>query len=130
MKVWFDPDTNTERARDIARSSCILGETVDLSRTGIAFLVPSIRLKEKYLVGQDRELNIEMDLPTGKVQMKVSGCRYEKVGVDISTERFLVGAHIMSLSGTDKENYENFLKVGSRRMKSAAAGLQLRADKY
>ncbi len=130
MKVWFDPDTNTESARDIARSSCILGETVDLSRSGIAFLVPSIRLQEKYLVGQERELNIEMDLPTGKVQMRVSGRRYEKVGIHISTERFFVGAHIVSLSGTDKENYENFLKVGSRRMNSSAASLELRADKY
>ena len=118
IKIWFDADANTELARDVARSSCILGETVDISRTGIGFLVPSIRVKEKYLVGHERNLNIEIDLPTGKVLMRAIGRRYEKVGVHISTERFLVGAQILDLSGTDKENYETFLRNGNRPLRS------------
>jgi len=127
MKVWFDPDSNTEQAAEQARAACIFGETVDLSRTGVAFLVPSIRLKEKYLVGHDRALNIELDLPTGKVFLRAMGKRYEKVGIHISTERFQVGAHILSLEGEDRENYEAFLRNGSRRVKRARA-IQLRAD--
>jgi PilZ domain len=109
MKVWFDPDFDTERSRNDALTSCIFGETVDISRTGIGFLVPSIRVKEKYLVGHQRNLNIEIDLPTGKVHMKAMGCRYEKVGFQVSAERFFVGAHILDLSGVDRENYETFL---------------------
>ncbi len=128
VKVWFDPDVNTERAHEIARAACILGETVDISRTGIGFLVPSIRLKEKYLVGQQRNLNVEIDLPNGKVMVRAIGCRYEKVGMHISTERFLVGAHILSLTGTDKENYETFLKTGNRGMKRTAGALELGID--
>ena len=128
MKVWFDPDTNTDRAREAARAACILGEMVDVSRTGIGFLVPSIRVKEKYLVGHERKLNVEIDLPTGKVQMRVMGRRYEKVGVHISTERFLVGAHILSITEADKENYETFLRNGNRRAKGTAASLELGID--
>src|SRR5207253_1137663 len=109
IKVWFDADLNTERSREMARAACIWGETVDISRTGISFLVPAIRVNEKYLVGHERDLNVEIDLPSGKVYLRVLGKRYEKVGVHISTERFLVGAHILSLSGTDRENYETFL---------------------
>src|SRR3982751_1116279 len=81
MKVWFDPQIDSERNQEAARAACLLGEIVDLSRTGIAFLVPSIRISEKYLVGQERNLNIEIDLPSGKVAMKVIGRRYEKVGM-------------------------------------------------
>ncbi len=114
IKVWFEPDSRSEQACDAARSACICGETSDISRTGIGFVVPSIRLKEKYLVGQQRNLNIEIDLPTGKVFMRAVGCRYEKVGIHISAERFFVGAQILSLSGTDKENYETFLTNGYR----------------
>ena len=125
IKVWFDADVNSERAQELARSACILGETVDISRSGIGFLVPSIRLKEKYLVGQDRNLNIEIDLPTGKVHMRAIGRRYEKVGIHISTERFLVGAQIMNLNGADQENYEIFLKNGNRRAKTATRELEL-----
>lgn len=128
IKVWFDPETNTERARDAAKNAFLLGETVDISQTGIGFLVPAIRVKEKYLVGQERNLNIEIDLPSGKVQMKVIGRRYEKVGIHVSTERFLIGAHIVSVSGTDKENYEFFLCNGNRRIKNAAASLELGID--
>ncbi|MEP6789016.1 MAG: PilZ domain-containing protein [Acidobacteriota bacterium] len=128
MKVWFDPDTKGERASDAARAACILGETVDISRSGIAFLVPSIRVKEKYLVGHERTLHIEIDLPTGKVQLTAIGRRYEKVGVHISTERFLVGAQIVDLAGTDKENYEVFLRNGNRRSKNTAASLELGID--
>ena len=121
IKVWFDPDINNERSREAARSACVLGETVDISRTGVAFIVPSIRVKEKYLVNQERPLNIEIDLPTGKVYMRVIGRRYEKVGVHISVEKFLVGAHILKLSGANKEMYETFLRYGNRRAKGAAS---------
>jgi len=128
IKVWFDPELNTERSLEQARAACIWGETVDISRTGIGFLVPSIRVKEKYLVGHERHLNVEIDLPTGKVYMRVMGKRYEKVGIHISTERFLVGAHILSLSGVDRENYEAFLRNGTRRAKGGAPGFELSAD--
>lgn len=113
MKVWFDPDVNSERSLDAARSACIIGETVDISRNGVAFSVPVIRVKEKYLVNQERTLNVEIDLPNGKVFLKMLGKRYEKVGMHSSQERFLVGAAITSLTGTDKEIYESFLKRGS-----------------
>ncbi len=128
MKVWFDPDTKGERASEAAKAACILGETVDISRSGIAFLVTSIRVKEKYLVGHERNLNVEIDLPTGKVHLTAIGRRYEKVGVHISTERFLVGAHILNLTGVDKENYETFLRNGNRRSKNTAPSLELGID--
>ncbi len=119
IKVWFEPDMSTGRLHGETIPACILGETADISRTGIGFIVPSIRIKEKYLVGQERNLNIEIDLPTGKIFMQAVGRRYEKVGIHISAERFFVGAHILSLSGTDRENYETFLTNGNRGPKTA-----------
>lgn len=128
IKIWFDPDMNTQRAREAAMADCVLGETVDISRTGIGFLVPSIRVKEKYLVGHERPLNVEIDLPTGKVQLRMMGRRYEKVRMHLSTERFFVGAHILSLTGTDREMFEAFLKKGNRAERSRAAGFELGID--
>jgi len=128
VKVWFDPDTKTERAIEAARAACIMGETVDISRSGIGFIVPAIRSKEKYLVGQERPVNVEIDLPNGKVYMRVVGRRYEKVGIHISTERFMVGAEIIELTATDKEIYETFLTNGSRMNKAPRAKLELGID--
>ena len=123
IKLWFDADLNSERAQEAARAACIIGETIDFSRTGISFLVPSIRTKEKYLVGQERNINVEIDLPTGKVFLRVLGKRYKKVGSHSSTEKFLVGAQISSLSGADLDNFESFLRDGHRTAKGTAHGL-------
>jgi hypothetical protein len=116
IKVWFDPDVKSELGQERARNACIIGETVDLSKTGIGFTVPAIRVKEKYLVGQLRRLHIEVDLPVGKVYLCGIGRRYEKVGEHISTERFLVGIEITELRGGDKELYEAFLRRGPQRL--------------
>ena len=125
IKVWFDPDVNSERGRETARNASILGETVDLSRTGVGFVVPNIRFKDKYLVGQERALNVEIDLPNGKVSMRAIGRRYQQVGEHVSTERFLVGAHITGLEGEDRETYERFLRYGPRRLKASDTGLEM-----
>lgn len=123
VKVWFDPEINSERNRELAKSSCILGETVDISRSGLAFVVPAIRIQEKYLVGQERRLNVEIDLPTGKVVLKAMGRRYQKVGIHLSTERFLVGAQILAMEGPDEEAYFHFLKNGRQVVKQSSLEL-------
>jgi hypothetical protein len=96
-----------------------MGETKDLSQTGIACIVSSIRLKENYLVGENRVLNAELDLPNGKVMMQVVGKRYEQVGEHISTARYLIGAGIVQMTDDDREAYEQFLKLGSKMTKKA-----------
>lgn len=126
MKIWFEPDINSERNRELAKSSCILGETVDISRNGFAFVTPAIRIQEKYLVGQERLLNVEIDLPSGKVTLQAMGRRYEKVGIHLSTERFLIGAEIIKIEEGDKDAYMHFLKNG--RGTKAAASLELGID--
>ncbi len=124
VKVWFDADIDTELEREKARAACIIGETVDISRSGVGFLVPFIRVKEKYLVGQERPINLEMDLPNGKVRMRLLGRRYNKVGMHTSTERFLVGARIIEMAEEDRAAYETFLKRGARRASGRVASLE------
>ena len=62
----------------LIRSALFRLWSVDKPLTGVGLLMPAIRLKEKYLAGQDRVLNIEIDLPDGKVQLLVglpiAGC--------------------------------------------------------
>jgi hypothetical protein len=42
----------------------------------------------------------------------------------MSMERFFVGAHITSLQGADKQNYEAYLANGTGRMKATPASLE------
>jgi len=90
----------------------IMGETADLSSSGISFIVSSIRVKEIYLVGEGRLLNAELDLPSGKVSMKIVGERYEQVGEHISTARYMIGASIKEMTRDNREAYADFLQTG------------------
>ncbi len=113
IKISFEPTGKTGRL-DSTRNLFITGETTDLSCSGIAFTVASIRVKENYLVGEGRILNAELDLPNGKVSMKILGQRYELIGEHLSTERYLIGASIEQISDENRAAYEEFLRLGAK----------------
>lgn len=128
VKIWFDLTPGVFHASSSAKGSFMTGETIDLSGTGIGFVVSAIRIKENYLVGQDRELNVELDLPGGKVLMKVIGRRYEKVGMHISTEKYAIGAEIVDMKKADRAAYDHFLLNSGNLKKVAAGSLELEVD--
>ena len=111
IKVSFEPTGKTGRL-DSTKNLFVAGETIDLSDSGIGFMVASIRVKENYLVGEGRVLNAELDLPNGKVSMKIVGQRYELVGEHLSTERYLIGASIVQISDENRAAYEDFMRLG------------------
>ena len=127
IKLWIEPDRATGKLQKSIEYLTISGETKDLSKTGIAFVVPGIRLREYYLVGENRTLNAELDLPGGKVLMQIVGQRYEPVGQHISETKYLIGASIQRMSSEDRDAYEDFLQYGKKRGK--AKGLALGIDK-
>lgn len=121
IKVWFEPDRTTGKLGLPIEKLSIMGETKDLSVSGIGFIVSSIRIKEKYLVGEGCTLNAEIDFSTGRVRMQVIGQRYEQVGQHISTARYLIGARITQISEEDREVYDHFLRYGDTRKKGSLA---------
>lgn len=121
VKVWFEPEKAPGRLKQSTENLYISGETYDLSTNGISFLISSIRLKENYLVGENRVLNVEIDLPGAKVRMQVIGRRYEQVGANISASRYLIGASICEMEESDREVYEHFLQHGDARKKGSLA---------
>jgi len=115
IKLSFEPNKDIGKSDAPQQAVFISGETADLSHSGIAFVVSSIRIKENYLVGEGRVLNAELDLPNGKVLMKIVGERYEQVGEHISTARYFVGASIREMTDENREAYDDFLRFGGRK---------------
>jgi hypothetical protein len=128
MKVWFEPQVNTVNFVSPNAGIFLLGRTRDLSSTGISFFVPAIRIKEDYLVGQERILNIEIDLAGRKVRMKAIGRRYEPTESEVTDDKFVVGAEITEMRDEDRRTYEHFLNHGSKIMKSVAASMEFGLD--
>jgi hypothetical protein len=125
VKMWFERESGRLIHTSTADGLYMSGETVDMSKTGIGIIVSSIRMNEHYLVGQDRVLNIEIDLPREKVRMQVVGRRYERESIHDSTERYVVGMEIVNISDVDREVYENFLRYGAKRRRAANPGLEM-----
>src|SRR5215213_3256596 len=119
VKVCFAPEKNPHNFTTSCDELFLSGETVDLSESGIAFVVSSIRIKEKYLVGQERILKVELDLAGKRISMCVLGKRYERVGIHASPERYLVGAEITDMSPDDRQKYDFFLKNGKKLLKTS-----------
>lgn len=119
VRIWFEPDRNTGSLKLPSENLVMVGETRDLSKSGIAFVVPAIRINEYYLVGEGRTLNVELDLSGERIGLKVVGSRYEQVGEHASTAQFLVGARITSISESARESYEYFLRTGGSRKRGS-----------
>lgn len=116
IRLSFAPNGQTGKLEMAAKIVFVAGETTDLSSSGIAFIVASIRVKENYLVGENRILNAELDLPNGKVSMKIVGQRYEQVGEHISTARYLVGASIKEMTAENRAAYDHFLRSSDNKI--------------
>ena len=58
------------------RSPMLEGYTRDVSETGLALVLPSIRIGEHYLMGEGRTLRITLEFPTGPIQLDAVPVRY------------------------------------------------------
>ncbi len=122
IKITIYPEIPTGSLKSPKRQSLsVFGETFDLSETGVGFIVPSIRLKEHYLVGENRTLHAEIDLPNGKVQMTLIGVRYEQIDVHNSVSKYLIGAKILSISPESQKIYKEFYHSGTKQEATKSA---------
>jgi len=79
---------------------------MDVSITGLALIVPAIRIGEHYLAGADRQLHVKLELPNGPVEMKVVTVRYE----DLEDESgYLIGARILEMSDQDRSSFQKYV---------------------
>lgn len=81
------------------------GHTLDISNTGLALVVPAIRIGEHYLAGAERKLFLKLELPTGPVEMKVATVRYESLEESGEESGYLIGARIAEMSDQDRASY-------------------------
>ena len=88
------------------RLPALAGHTLDVSTTGLALVVPAIRIGEHYLAGSDRKLHIRLELPSGAVEMKVVSVRYESLEDESG---YIIGARIVEMSDSDRASFEKYV---------------------
>ena len=91
------------------RLPTIDGHTLDVSSTGLALIVPAIRIGEHYLAGADRKLHLRLQLPNGPVEMKVASVRYESLEDHMEETGYLIGARILEMSDADRASFQKYV---------------------
>lgn len=91
------------------RMSSMDGHTLDISTTGMAVIVPAIRLGEHHLVGENRNLNVKLELPVGPVEMQVTPVRYEALDEHPSEKGYLIGVKIVGMPADDRAKFSEYV---------------------
>jgi c-di-GMP-binding flagellar brake protein YcgR len=91
------------------QNAALKGHTMDVSIHGVALIVPSILLGEHHLVGENRKLNVQLELPQGMVEMKVVPIRYESLEDHETETGYLIGAKIVEMNETERERFTQYV---------------------
>jgi hypothetical protein len=91
------------------RTPTLEGHTLDLSETGIALIVPAIRIGGDYLVGDNRSLHLILELPTGPLEIDATPVRYESLDEHQTENGYLIGVRIAELQESDRDRYGEYI---------------------
>ncbi|MGB7922708.1 MAG: PilZ domain-containing protein [Pyrinomonadaceae bacterium] len=84
------------------RPPSLEGFTRDVSATGLALILPAIRIGEHYLTGDGRVLHIVLDFPNGPLQVDAVPVRYERLDEGDPEKGYIVGVRITEISDHDR----------------------------
>ena len=87
----------------------LAGYTRDISATGLALIVPAIRIGGQYITGENRTLEITLKLPAGHVQFRATPVRYNPLEEEGADTGYLIGVQIIWMSDEDRKRFEDFL---------------------
>lgn len=88
----------------------LVGRTRNLSDTGFALIVPSLRLGTKKLDDGDSTLRLMLDLPTGTVEIHTVPVRSHQLGENDKDVGYFIGAKITHLSDDTRARLVKFLR--------------------
>ncbi|HEX6047481.1 MAG TPA: hypothetical protein VFZ22_23525 [Pyrinomonadaceae bacterium] len=88
-------------------SLIFMGQTSDLSAAGLALIIPSTIIDERFC-GGDHRLNIALHLPEGVVKLEVSPVRCERITGVNSAQGYLLGTKITNVKQRDQ--FERYIE--------------------
>jgi hypothetical protein len=102
------PAKNLNGARRIRTME---GHTLDVSASGLALVVPTITLGEHHLIGENRTLNLKLQLPVGPIEIQVKPVRYESLEDHETESGYLIGVQIVGISDEDRAKFTQYMST-------------------
>jgi hypothetical protein len=92
----------------------LAGYTRDISATGLALIVPAIRIGGQYITGENRTLEIMLKLPTSTIKVRATPVRYSPLDKEGTDTGYLIGAQIVHMSDQDRTHFDAYLETLTR----------------
>jgi hypothetical protein len=89
----------------------LAGYTRDISESGLAIIMPAIRIGGQYITEGNRTLQIILKLPTGIVKLHGTPARYSPLDEDATDTGYLIGIKIERMSDDDRVLFKAYLET-------------------
>ena len=103
--------------RERTKKQSLSGYTRDVSLSGLALVVPGIRIGDRYLSSAHETLSVRLDISGSPVQLMVRPVRYEPLETDDADHEYLIGVAIMDMSNEDRTRFADYLSTLSVKAK-------------
>ena len=80
------------------RALKLVGHTRNISETGLAFIVPSLRIGEQFVPLLNSRMLITLYLPSGYVEIHATPVRYEQLPAQDPERGYLIGVRITEMA--------------------------------
>jgi hypothetical protein len=98
---------NAQRSEELK----LAGYTRDISESGLAIIVPAIRIGGQYITDGNRTLHIMLKLPNGIVKLHGTPARYSPLDEDATDTGYLIGIQIERMSDDDRALFKAYLET-------------------
>jgi hypothetical protein len=88
------------------------GHTRDISANCLALNLPLAHLDGHHLAAEERELQLNLELPDGPTSMVVIPTRYERLDEAELGCSYLIAVRIVQITDEDRERYSSFIARG------------------
>lgn len=110
LSVRVTPVSAANPSRASAEPDSLYGYTRDVSVSGLALILPAIRINNIYLTGEDRRLEILIENESEPIVIYGVTARYEKLEEGEADKGYLIGVKIAEMSDEDRARFEALLK--------------------
>jgi PilZ domain len=89
----------------------LAGHTRDVSQSGLGVVLPSIRVRDRYLAGEGQTLRIVLRLPDTQARLYGTPVRYERLDPEGPEHGYIVGIRLTGGDERDRAAYNAYLKT-------------------
>lgn len=95
--IRFSSSLSAEAVKSATEAGEIIGESINLSETGLAVCVPSNRIGNRFLIIAGCKLYITLTLPTGPVQMHATPRWCDRLATAERSGCYLIGLRVTEM---------------------------------